>query len=164
MLFITIRIIRLLSTWHRRSTQCLWVAVLLLLLASWGLLGTSRLPVLFPLCCLLSSVLISIMVAKHFPPSDFLLSFRPTWSCQVQAVEKKWSFPLLPGALIPGHQPSLPEGVLAAKPGFCSVTMPAQPALCLLHAPRPARPQLWEEESKYHPPLAGLPMTPFPSP
>lgn len=162
MLFITIRIIRLLSTWHRRSTQYLWITVLLLLLASWELLGTSRLPVLFSLCCLLSSVVTSIMVAKHFPPSDFLLSFRPAWSCQVQA---NWSFPLLPSALIPGHQPSLPEGVLAAKPGFCSVTTPAQPALCLLHAPRPARPQLWEEESKHHhPPLAGLPMTPFPSP
>lgn len=162
MLFITIRIIRLLSTWHRRSTQYLWITVLTIIIVS--ILGITRhlqaARSLF-MCCLLSSVVTSIMVAKHFPPSDFLLSFRPTWSCQVQA---NWSFPLLPSALIPGHQPSLPEGVLAAKPGFCSVTTPAQPALCLLHAPRPARPQLWEEERKHHPPLAGLPMTPFPSP
>lgn len=40
MLFITIRIIRLLSTWHRRSTQCLWITVLTVIFVS--ILGITR--------------------------------------------------------------------------------------------------------------------------
>lgn len=154
----------MLSAWHILSTPYILITVLTVIISTSCFLWITRrlsAAILLSSSCLIAPMVTSFMVTKHLAPSTALLSFKPTWSCQLQA---NWSFPLLPCALVPGHKPSLPEGSagsparLLFSDSTCTASSP--PAVCS-SSPRP---WLQEEESKCYPPpsnsLFPLPASP----